>query len=93
LADIDHGVKIAVDLGAKIINMSFGTPETALDAHDPLPHSDVVRYGLTKGCIMIAASGNSGRIERYAPASLEHVIAVGAVDQYNRLASFSTAIR
>jgi len=52
LADIDHGVKIAVDLGAKIINMSFGTPETALDAHDPLPHSDVVRYGLTKGCAL-----------------------------------------
>lgn len=90
LADIDHGVKMAVDLGAKVINMSFGTPESVLDPADPVPHSDVVRYGLAKGCIMIAASGNSGKMERYAPASLEHVIAVGAVDQHNRPASFST---
>ncbi len=90
LADIDHGVKMIVDLGAKVINMSFGTPQTALDPHDPLPHSDVVRYGLARHCIMVAASGNSGQTESYTPASLENVIAVAAVDHNNRPAPFST---
>ncbi|MDX1418218.1 MAG: S8 family serine peptidase [Candidatus Promineifilaceae bacterium] len=90
LGDIDQGVKMCADLGAKVINMSFGTPESALAAHDPKPHSDVVRYCLARGCILIAASGNSGLAERFAPASLENVIAVGAVDPFNRPAPFST---
>jgi subtilisin family serine protease len=90
IADIDLGVKCAIDLGAKVINMSFGTAEAALERHDPLPHQDVVRYGLARGCIMIAASGNSGKAERYAPAALDGVIAVGAVDAAGQPASFST---
>ncbi len=90
LSDIDFGVKSAIDLGATVINMSFGTPESALDENDPKPHDDVVRYGLARGCIMIAASGNSGQEERFSPASLPGVIAVGAVDSEGRPASFST---
>jgi subtilisin family serine protease len=90
LSDIDFGVKSAIDLGATVINMSFGTPESALDENDPKPHADVVRYGLARGCIMIAASGNSGQEERFSPASLPGVIAVGAVDSEGRPASFST---
>ena len=90
IGDIDHGVKLCADLGAKVINMSFGTPETALDPHDPPPHADVVRYCLAKGCILVAASGNSGQDERFAPASLPDVIAVSAVDSFDRPAPFST---
>ncbi|MGH7450734.1 MAG: S8 family peptidase [bacterium] len=90
LSDIDFGVKSAIDLGATVINMSFGTPESALDEHDPQPHEDVVRYGLARGCIMIAASGNSGQEERFSPASLQGVIAVGALDSEGRPAGFST---
>ncbi len=90
LSDIDAGMKTAIDLGAHVINMSFGTPEAALDAHDPMPHEDVVRYGLARGCIMIAASGNSGKAERFSPASLEGVIAVGSIDSHGRPSSFST---
>jgi subtilisin family serine protease len=29
-ADIDAGLKVAVDLGADVINMSFGTPASAV---------------------------------------------------------------
>lgn len=90
IADIDCGVKSAIDLGAKVINMSFGTPETALDANDPRPHADVVRYGLARGCIMVAASGNSGKDERYLPAALNGVIAVGAVGEDQQPTEFST---
>lgn len=90
LSDIDAGMKTAIDLGAHVINMSFGTPEGALDEHDPVPHEDVVRYGLARGCIMIAASGNSGKEERFSPASLDGVIAVGSIDAQGRPSSFST---
>jgi subtilisin family serine protease len=91
LSDIDRGVKDAIDLGAVVISMSFGTPEDELDPHDPMPHEDVVRYGLARGCIMVAAAGNSGAPERYAPASIEGVIAVGAADPEGAPAPFSTS--
>lgn len=90
LADIDEGVKRAIDLGAKVLNMSFGTPASALESGDPTPHEDVVRYGVARGCIMIAASGNSGKTEDYSPARLDDVIAVGACGDDDAPTSFTT---
>ena len=90
IADIDCGVKMAIDLGAKLLNFSFGTPESELEPGGPMPHSDVVRYGVMRGCIMVAASGNSGKEERFAPAALDDVIAVGSVDGNGEPSSFST---
>ena len=89
--DIDRGLKGAFDLGCKVANMSFGTPEQELEPGDPVPHLDVIRYGLARGCILVAASGNSGREERFSPASIEGVIAVGAVGLDDRPSSFSTS--
>jgi len=91
LSDIDRGVKDAIDLGAVVVSMSFGTPEDALDPHDPVPHQDVVRYGLARGCVMVAAAGNSGTAAAYAPASLDGVIAVGAAQPDGSPAPFSTS--
>lgn len=90
IADIDLGMKYAIDLGAKVINMSFGTPAPTEDEAAFQPHADVVRYGLARGCVMVAASGNSGKEERYYPSALPGVIAVGAVDADNQPARFST---
>jgi subtilisin family serine protease len=90
ISDIDDGVKRAIDLGAKVLNMSFGTPCASLDSADPTPHEDMVRYGLARGCIMVAASGNSGRTEQDSPAALDGVIAAGAVDADGRPTSFTT---
>lgn len=90
LSDIDCGMKSAIDLGAKVINMSFGTPVAALEPNDPRPHEDVVRYALMRGCVLVAASGNSGREEQYLPAACPGVIAVGAVRDDGRPADFST---
>lgn len=90
LANIDAGMKRLIDLGVRVINMSFGTPESALLADDPRPHEEVVRYALSRGVLLVAASGNSGRSERFYPAAQEGVIAVGAVEDDGRPASFST---
>lgn len=90
LADIDDGMKRAVDLGATVLNLSFGTPLSSLDPDDPVPHADVVRYALARGCVLVAASGNSGKEEKIVPAALPGVIAVGAMGEDGRPAHFST---
>ena len=90
LSDLDLAMKLAVDLGAKVINMSFGTDDAALAPNSPKPHADVIRYALDRGCILIAASGNNGRETRYWPAAYPGVIAVGAVTANGLPAAFST---
>lgn len=90
LANIDAGMKRLIDLGVRVINMSFGTAESALLPDDPRPHEEVVRYALARGVLLVAASGNSGREERYYPAAHEGVIAVGAVEDDGSPAAFST---
>lgn len=90
ISDLDMALKLAVDLGAKVINMSFGTDDSALSPHSPKPHADTVAYALARGCILIAASGNNGRETRYWPAAYPEVIAVGAVGEDRRPTAFST---
>jgi subtilisin family serine protease len=91
ISDIDCGMKRAVDLGARVLNMSFGTPLAGLDPSDPVPHADVVRYALARGCVLVAASGNSGQEEAYAPAALAGVIAVSAVGADGLPCAFATS--
>jgi len=83
-------VKVAVDLGAKVLNMSFGTDDSALDPKLPKPHADVIAYALDRGCVLVAASGNSGTETRYWPAAYPGVIAAGAVGGNGLPTSFST---
>jgi subtilisin family serine protease len=90
ISDLDMAMKLAVDLGAKIINMSFGTDDSALAPHSPKPHADTVAYAVARGCILIAASGNNGRETIYWPAAYPDVIAVGAVGADRRPTAFST---
>jgi subtilisin family serine protease len=89
-SDLDRAVNLAVNLGAKIINMSFGTDDAALAPHTPKPHADVVQYALARGCILVAASGNNGRETRFWPAAYPGVIAVGAATNDGLPAAFST---
>jgi subtilisin family serine protease len=90
LPDIDAGIKMAVDLGARVLNLSLGTADNALDEDDPYPHADAVNYALMRGCVVVSASGNSGQEEKYYPAALEDVVAVGAVNDEGQPTSFST---
>ena len=89
LPDIDSGLKTAVDLGARVLNLSFGTPEDEI-GNEAVPHVETVRYALARDCILVAAAGNTGKPGRYYPAALPGVIAVGAVDDGRRPAPFTT---
>jgi hypothetical protein len=88
--DISAAMKRVVDLGARVINMSFGTPASALREDDPIPHADVVAYALQRGVVLVAASGNDGSVAAYYPAALEGVIAVGSVGESGMPSAFST---
>jgi len=90
VSDLDMAMKIAVDLNAKVINMSFGTDDAALDSAAPKPHADVVAYALDRGCVLVAASGNSYGEAKYWPAAYPDVIAVGAMDRTGLPCAFST---
>jgi subtilisin family serine protease len=90
LLDIDAAVKAAVDRGAKVINMSFGTAQNAADPEAPAPHHDVVRYAAARGVIMVAAAGNDGTSAAYFPAAHAEVIAVGSMNSEGGRSSFSS---
>jgi thermitase len=84
--NINTGIKWAVDQGADVINMSLGIKHEG----GGLPHEEVIKYALSKGVTIVAASGNDGKQDLYYPGALPGVIAVGAVDQNDQIAGFST---
>ncbi|MDP5217000.1 S8 family serine peptidase [Ruegeria sp. 2205SS24-7] len=90
LSDIDAAIKAAVDLGAKVLNMSFGTARDDLDPLAPPPHTDAIAYATARNAIPVAAMGNSGLSEEYFPAALPQCIAVGSMALDGRVSDFST---
>ncbi|MGA1797151.1 S8 family serine peptidase [Sphingomonas sp. 4RDLI-65] len=90
IADLDAAAKLAIDLGARVLNLSFGTDDAQLAPHMPKPHADVIAYGADRGCVFVAASGNNGHETTYWPAAYPQVIAVGAVGTDARPTGFST---
>ncbi|WP_408009318.1 S8 family peptidase [Pseudalkalibacillus sp. A8] len=83
LADIADGIRYAADAGAEVINLSLGCN------CDTQTLEDAVNYAWNRGAVIIAAAGNDGVSTTFEPASYANVIAVAAVDRYDRLASFS----
>ena len=67
----------AADSGAHVINMSFGSPDFSQTLQN------IANYAYNKGCVLVAAAGNSNKDEKNYPAALNHVIAVGSCDGNN----------
>src|SRR5262245_50503379 len=89
-ANINAGFKVGVDLGALVLNLSFGTSEREIDPQGPKPQEAVVAYAKRYGCVLVAASGNSGVAERFYPAALHDVIAVASAGDDGRRSPFSS---
>jgi subtilisin family serine protease len=87
-ADIAAGIVWAADHGARVINLSLGGP--ADNGVPPQALADAVDYAYAHGCLVVAASGNSGDNTVYYPAALPHVLGVAATDPWDRRASYST---
>ena len=90
ISDLDMGVVIAVQLGARVINLSFGTDDEDLEPGAVKPHTEAVAYATARGATLVAASGNSGDGRIYWPAAFPEVIAVGAVAADGARCDFST---
>ncbi|MGB9826129.1 MAG: S8 family peptidase, partial [Desulfofundulus sp.] len=84
-ADVIRGLGWCLEQGIQVVNLSFGsnTPSKALH--------QAIRQVTDKGIIVVAAAGNDGTTRSVDyPAAYPEVVAVGAVDEQNRLASFSS---
>lgn len=79
------GLEWAIDNGMQVINMSFG-------ATVPIPSASeeaALNAAYARGIVLIAASGNSSTPVVGFPAGYASVVAVGATDENDQLASFS----
>ncbi len=82
--DLAAGIIYAVDNGADILNLSWGSFDQAYVIED------AIRYAVEHGVIVIAAAGNTGTPPVSYPAALDDVISVSAVETTGNLASFSS---
>jgi subtilisin family serine protease len=90
ISDLDMGLVMAVQLGANVVNCSFGTDDEDLEPGAPKPHTEAVAFAAARDCCLVAASGNSGDKRIYWPAAFPEVIAVGAVGPQGSISPFTT---
>ncbi len=83
-SDLISAIYFAADLGVDVINMSLGADQY-ISAEE-----SAVEYALAKGCIVVAAAGNSGRSGYEYPASYEGVISAASHTEEDEHSSFST---
>lgn len=83
VGDIVAGLDWAIKKGVDIINISIGVQQD----HQALRAK--VDEAEEKGIIVVAAAGNTGDEAKY-PAIYENVVAVGATNANNKIASFSS---
>lgn len=82
--DVSAAIIYATDMGADIINMSWGSAY-----YSPII-ADACQYAYDRGVILVASSGNDpGPFISY-PAKLSTVFSVGSVDKTKTLSSFSS---
>lgn len=88
--DVAAAVRWATDEGADIITLSLGSNNTIILGTDA---EDAVDEAIDKGVYVVAAAGNNQEEDPdddvKSPASVERVIAVGAIDSSKELAPFS----
>ena len=83
LSDVAKGIYYATDNGARVINLSLGTP------YDSDVMRRAVTYASNKGVLIVAAAGNESGAPCSYPAAYSSVVCVVATTQDNKLASFS----
>jgi subtilisin family serine protease len=90
MANVGLAIDWAVDHGARVINMSFGTVDDASPCAKYQYLQTAVNYAASHNVVVVAAAGNStADVANVSPASCSGVIAVAASDPNNQLAPYS----
>lgn len=79
LGCVDDAILLAVENGAKVINMSFGTLDTTLSHHSDFIAA--IDYAYSQGVTLVASTGNDATSYIQFPACYPKVIAVGNMSQ------------
>lgn len=72
--DVAAAIVYAADNGANVINLSLG------DTVNAFLIQAAVEYAFNRGCVLVAAAGNSPEPGAYYPAALDDVISVASLD-------------
>ena len=82
--DILEAIKYAIDIDARVINMSFGSTES-------LPaEKAILEKAADRGIVLVAAAGNEGNTVKMYPAAYSRVISVINTDSSDKRNSSST---
>ncbi len=73
--DVANGIATAVNSGAKVINLSLGSPSSSGFLND------IIAQARSLGILLIASAGNNGDTTDIYPAALNGVDAVTAMEQ------------
>src|SRR5205823_1291320 len=78
-----QGIVWATDHGARVLNLSLGTPV------DDLTLTAAAQYAWLHGALVVAAAGNESSPRADYPAALPNLLSVAASDQSDHLYAFS----
>jgi subtilisin family serine protease len=92
-SDAALAIYYAASMGAHVINISWGMDLSAaspseLEAIQLI--ADAIDFAVSRGVIVVAAAGNSGRAGLHFPAIMKTTIAVGSADWLDRRSWFSS---
>lgn len=77
--DVVNAIRMAADMGARVINLSLGGEQESAALND------AIVYASDKGSLVVAAAGNDGPTAAPKwPAAFDQTIAVSFVDQQNQ---------
>lgn len=74
----------AVEMGAKVINMSWGSPFEMGILHE------AIKYARSRGCILVASAGNFGNNSTVVPAAFDETFTVGGTNSRGLITEFSS---
>ena len=92
-SDAAAAIYYAVDMGASIINLSWGFDLDNLDSAgraEVAVITDAINHAVNNGVIVVASAGNSGGPALRFPASMANTIAVGSSNWLDHRSEFST---
>jgi hypothetical protein len=92
-SDAAAAIYYATDMGADVLNLSWGFDLDVLDATgdaEVAVITDAINHAVSQGVIVVASSGNSGGEAVRFPAAMAGVLAVGSSSWLDQRSAFSS---